>query len=80
MSKTICKAKTSGEVRQRGIASMEWRDKDGKPQYYCYGYKDLSTEEPLPVCMECRDNVLFAQEDLDRYIEQIAAEKARGTI
>jgi hypothetical protein len=70
MSKTICKAKKLGKVKERGKASLEWHDKDGTPHYYCYGYKDARTEELLPICRECRDNVIFAQEDLEKSILQ----------
>lgn len=66
MSKTICKAKKTGEVKERGKASIEWHDEDGKPQYYCYGYIDLTTDELLEVCRNCKDNVIYAQEDLER--------------
>lgn len=66
MSKTICRAKKFGEVKIRGKASLEWRDEDGTPHYYCHGYKDLSNEELLPVCRECKDNVIYAQEDLEK--------------
>jgi len=68
MAKTICKAKKTGQVKIRGKASIEWHDEDGTPHYYCYGYVDESTEELLPVCKGCRDNVNFAQEDLGNQI------------
>ena len=67
MSKTICRAKRIGEVAERGKASIEWRDDKGKPQYYCYGHKDQMTDELIGVCMNCKDNVIYAQEDLDNY-------------
>lgn len=65
MAKTVCEAKKTGRVKRRGKPSVEWRDEDGTPHYYCYGYNDASTEELLDVCKECRDNVIFAQEDLE---------------
>lgn len=65
MVKTVCKAQKTGQVKRRGKASVEWRDNDGTPHYYCRGYIDQSTEELLPACSECRDNVNFAQEDLE---------------
>ncbi len=68
MSSTICKAKKTGEVAERGKASIEWH-KDGKPQYYCYGYKNQRTDELLEVCRNCKDNVIYAQEDLDNYVK-----------
>lgn len=61
-----CKAKVVGLVKDRGKPSIEWH-KSGKPQYYCYGYIDFVTEELLPVCFECRDNVYHAQEDLENH-------------
>lgn len=66
MAVTVCKAKKTGQVKERGKASIEWRDEDETPHYYCYGYTDASTEDLLPVCRECRDNVIFAQEDLEQ--------------
>ena len=38
-----CRAKESGKVSRRGQPSIEWY-KDGKPQYYCYGYIDKMTD------------------------------------
>jgi len=69
MAKTTCRAKKTGQVKLRGKASVEWHDEDGTPHYYCYGYVDESTEELLPICRECRDNVIFAQEDLEKLLE-----------
>jgi hypothetical protein len=66
MNKTVCRAKKTGAVRERGKASLEWH-KDGKPQYYCYGYKDKMTDDLLDVCRNCKDNVNYAQDDMDRY-------------
>lgn len=45
MAKTVCKAKKTGQAKRRGKASIEWRDEDGTPHYYCYGYVDRSMEE-----------------------------------
>lgn len=56
MAKTICKAVKKRIVPRRGKASLEFY-KDGKPQYYCYGYKDEMTDELLDVCKNCEDNV-----------------------
>lgn len=61
-----CKAKLTSIVRNRGKESVEWH-KDGAPQYYCMGYIDNRTEELLPVCRECRENVIYAQEDFEEY-------------
>ena len=69
MAKTICQAVKNGEVKRRGKPSIEWH-KDGKPQYYCYGYIDLYNDELLEVCRNCVDNVCYAQDDLDKYLEE----------
>lgn len=69
MGKTVCKALKTGKVKRRGKASLEWRDEDNTPHYYCCGYTDVSTENLLPVCKECRDNVIFAQKDLEQLIK-----------
>ena len=61
-----CKAKESGKVSRRGEPSIEW-NKDGKPQYYCYGYIDKMTDELLTECKECRSHVDKAQDALDEY-------------
>ena len=61
-----CKAKENGKASRRGQPSIEWY-KDGKPQYYCYGYIDRMTGELLPECKECRSHVYKAQDDLDKY-------------
>ena len=44
-----CKAKDGGKVSRRGEPSAEWY-KDGKPQYYCYGYVDKMSDELLQEC------------------------------
>ena len=61
-----CIARERGKVSRRGQPSIEWY-KDGKPQYYCYGYIDKMTDELLPECKECRSHVSKAQDDLDKY-------------
>lgn len=66
--KTICRAKRNLIVSERGKSSIEWY-KDGKPQYYCLGYKDKMTDDLLDACKTCKDNVIYAQEDLDNYKE-----------
>ena len=66
MGRVICQAKKTGQVKYRGKPTIEWY-KDGKPQYYCYGYRDAMTEEPLEVCKNCADFVDRAEEDLQRF-------------
>ena len=61
-----CRAKEICKVSRRGKSSIEWY-KDGKPQYYCYGYIDKMTDELLSECKECRNHVYKAQDDLDAW-------------
>lgn len=61
-----CPAKQKGEVNSRGRASIEFHDANGKPVYYCMGYIDKMTDELIETCAECRQNVRYAQEDLER--------------
>lgn len=68
MGTVICQAKKKGIVKYRGKPTIEFY-KDEKPQYYCYGYIDSETDEPLEDCKQCKDFVDFAQEDLEKYIE-----------
>ena len=72
-----CKAKESGKVSYRGKSSIEWH-KDGKPQYYCYGYINKMTDEPLPECKECRSHVSKAQDDLDKYNRHFYGKRKEG--
>jgi hypothetical protein len=66
MNRSICKAKEDRLVTYSGLKSIEWY-KDGIPQRYCYGYRDATNEELFEVCRDCRNNVIYAQEDLDNY-------------
>lgn len=66
MNKPICIAKKAGIVAERGKASIEWY-KDGEPQYYCYGYMDKSTDYYIEVCRNCKNNVIYAQDDMDKH-------------
>ncbi len=59
MSKTICKLYT------RGTPSIEWYDENNKPQYYCEGWVDSSTEEPIKECVACPDFVRGEQLEKD---------------
>lgn len=62
-----CSAKKKGIVKDVGKSSIEWH-KDGKPQYYCYGYIDNRTDELIEECKECTRHVYKAQEDIDKYL------------
>ena len=64
MSRVVCKAIKLDGVLTRGKATVEWYDK-GKPQYYCLGYKDSSTNEPLKTCKCCIDFVGGSQIEID---------------
>lgn len=68
MATIICKAKKKGIVKRRGKPTIEFY-KDEKPQYYCYGYIDVGTDEPIEDCKRCRHFVDRAQEDLEKYME-----------
>lgn len=61
----FCQAVENGEVKKKGKASVEYLDNKGNPVYYCYGYLSLETEELIQSCLNCRRNVIYAQEDLD---------------
>jgi len=61
-----CPARNKGYVPSRGRASVEFYDKQGKPVYYCEGYVDKSTDELIDTCKACRQNVIYAQDDLER--------------
>ena len=76
MATIICKAKQKGIVKRRGKSTIEFY-KDEKPQYYCYGYIDFSTDEPLEDCKLCKNLVDHAQEDLERYMEESRNETDR---
>ena len=56
-----CAAVKSGKVARRGKASLEYV-KDGNKYYFCMGYIDLMTDEFLPACAECKQNVRWADE------------------
>lgn len=68
MATVTCKAKKKGIVKRRSKPTIEFY-KDEKPQYYCYGYIDSETDEPLDECKQCLDFIEMAQKDLDNYIQ-----------
>lgn len=62
-----CKAKANNIwIKDRGKPSIEFY-KNGKPQYYCYGYIDERTDELIEECKECQEHVYKAQEDLEKW-------------
>lgn len=61
-----CPAKQNGEVPRKGRVSIEFHDKQGKPVYYCMGYVDKMNDELIGTCKACRQNVRYAQEDLEK--------------
>ena len=61
-----CRAVTKREVERRGKPSIEFYDNNGKPVYYCYGWIDCVTGDLKETCSLCRQNVIYAQEDLDK--------------
>ena len=63
-----CLAKKRPDIKDKGKSSIEFY-KDGKPQYYCYGYIDQRTDELIEECKQCKRQVYKAQEDLDQYIK-----------
>ena len=66
MAKVNCKAINSNEgITIRGKATIEWYDDNNKPQYYCMGYNDASTEEPISACKNCIDFVGGVQIEID---------------
>lgn len=65
-----CLAKERKEVNRRGKISVEYYDKQGHPVVYCFGHIDPSTDELINTCENCRHNVKFAQEDLDKLIRE----------
>lgn len=57
-----CQAVKNGEVKTKGKSSIEYY-KDGKPQYYCYGWNDLSTGTLIETCSKCKKNVIYVEEE-----------------
>ena len=57
-----CKLVAIGKVKRKGNATLEFY-KDGKPQYYCYGYINKMYNEPMKECKECKKYVGQADKD-----------------
>lgn len=60
--KSKCELVNTGQVKRKGRASIEWY-KDKEPVYYCLGYTDPATDEPLPECTACKMHVCHADGD-----------------
>ena len=71
-----CVLVRKGIVKYKGKPTIEFY-KDGKPQYYCYGYMDLMTDEPFEECVNCKKWVYGEQCEKD-YEEEIARRKEMG--
>lgn len=63
-----CKAVENGEVSHKGKSSIEFY-KNGKPQYYCYGWCSGSSEYLLQTCRNCKKYIDYAQQDLEKLKE-----------
>lgn len=64
-----CKAKKRPDIKDVGKSSIEFY-KNGKPQYYCYGYIDQRTDELIEECRQCTRQVGKAQEDLEKWLKE----------
>lgn len=58
---------------ERGKPTTEFY-KNGKPQIYCYGWKDCMTDEALDICKTCKDFVY--NEQIDHDFAEMLREKA----
>lgn len=63
-----CLAKRNYHLNDKGKATIEWY-KDGKPQYYCYGYIDQRNDEPLEECKQCKKFIWQSDIDFDEYLK-----------
>lgn len=63
-----CNHRTNEKI-ERGKSSIEWH-KDEKPQYYCYGFGH-DNGELLETCQNCRQNVIYAQYDLEAWKRRV---------
>lgn len=70
ITKSQCELVRTGQIKQKGKASIEWYTEDTKPQYYCLGYTDSMTDELLPECKRCKKYVDKAQSDLEMYLKK----------
>lgn len=61
-----CKAVANREAKAKGKPTIEFCI-NGKPQYYCMGIIDNSTEGILQTCVKCKQYVGKAQEDIKHF-------------
>lgn len=59
-----CVLVRKGIVKRKGKPTIEFY-KDGKPQYYCYGYQNAMTEEAFEECKNCKKWVYGEQCEKD---------------
>ena len=69
----LAKITPGNGVKDVGRSSIEWY-KNGKPQYYCYGYIDQRNDELIEECKQCSKHVYKAQEDLEKYNREVLNE------
>lgn len=69
MARIVCQAAKQGIVKRRGNPTIAWY-KDGVPQYYCRGWIDMETDEPLEVCRNCIDHIWKSSDDYDKWNEE----------
>lgn len=61
---TNCKVVLNGKAKRKGKPTLEFFYCN-KPFYYCFGYIDPKTDDPLDECKSCKTFVIYAQEDYD---------------
>lgn len=61
---TPCAAVKAGTAMRRGLTTIEWYDKSGDPQKYCFGNVNKMTDRILEECRNCPDFVYRADEDM----------------
>ena len=66
---TGCMAVKNGNVKRKGKPSIEWYNESGKPQYYCLGYIDIMYDELLQECRMCKQNVIYAENEVQNEME-----------
>ena len=72
--KTPCPAVKRREAKRRSMASIEFYDHDGDPQYYCMGWIDMATDELLETCRNCPGVEIVGEKSIRRAAEYIPEE------